>query len=90
MYLDHVCSDLKPELPEWESLCEGLAGCERHLQHGVMLLVPHHGILRHVYLDLAYSDQPVLVMAKVSCGLNLEHILLEVTGVPSDPFHVAP
>ena len=74
--LDHVCTDLEPELSKGKGLCKALPGCEGHLQNDLVLLVSQHCILGHVNLDLAHSDQPVFVMPMLSGGLNLEDILL--------------
>ncbi len=71
-----MCSDLQPELTKWESLCEGFASREWHLQDSVMLLVSKHGKLSHVNFDLSHSDESVLIMAVLSCCLDLKHILL--------------
>lgn len=77
-HLDHVCADLEPELSKGKGLCKALASCEGHLQNGLVLLVAQHRILGHVNPDLANSDQPVIVMAVLSGGLDLEHILLHL------------
>lgn len=75
-YLDHLCTDLQPELTKWESLCERFASSEWHLQDSVMLFVSQRGKLRHVNFDLAHSDEPVIIMAMLCGCLDLKHVLL--------------
>lgn len=71
-----MCTDLQPELTKWQSLCEGFASGEWHLQDSVMLLVSEHGKLSHVNFDLAHSDESVIIMAMLCRCLDLKYILL--------------
>lgn len=75
--LDHVRTDFEPELTKGQGLCEALASCEGHLQNGLVLFVTKRGVLSHVNLDFADSDEPVLIMPMFSGCLDLENILLQ-------------
>lgn len=77
--LDHMATDLEPELTKGQGLCEALASCEGHLQNGLLLFVAKGGILSHVDCDFTHSDESVLIMTVLGGGLDFENVLLQVT-----------
>lgn len=79
--LDHMHIDLELELTKGQGLGKALASCEGHLQDGLVLFVAKRGILSHVNRDFTNSDESVFIMTMLGSSLNLENVLLQVTGV---------
>lgn len=79
--LDHMGTDVEPELTKGQGLCKALASCEGHLQNGLLLFVAKRGILSHVDCDFTNSDESVLVVTMLGGSLDFENVFLQVTGM---------